>query len=231
MGRQKNIQLSGSVSHLVFYQLNGKSYVRAKPSVVKQTKHTRQRANDFGKAAQIAKAIRLSAAAILPFKPDRNLINQLNKAVYACLCNNGFTNTSAIPFITGFEFNEKSKLSERCKIKIPEPHIHKDGVTVQLPAFNISQQISLPAYTTEVNIKMVVAGIDLQSLAFCNSGETIITIDGVKNSIPAREINFPISINKGNLVLLLMAMEYTTDQKTVSDKRWLPVGIVKAWVY
>jgi hypothetical protein len=231
LGRQKNIQLSGSVSHLVFYQLNGESYVRSKPTRVKQTKATHQRANDFGKASKIAKAIRVCASPILAFKPDRDLINRLNKAIYACICNNEMISDKSLPSLTGFEFNEKSELSARCKIKIPTPVIDHAGITIQLPAFNVMQKIVAPAFTKKINIKITGVGIDLKNPHVYNSSNVATIIEYNNTHIPAQQIKFPITINKGSLLLLLISLEYTTDKKIITDVRWLPASIVKAFVY
>ncbi|OIR14163.1 hypothetical protein GALL_46240 [mine drainage metagenome] len=232
MGRQRNIKFVGTKANLIFYERKGGYYIRTKPVTVKQSRATHSSANNFGKASGLAKAIRLCAASILPFKPGRVLINSLNKNVYACLCNSNLTAAEALPFITGFEFNEKSKLAERFKIKIPIPVVNDEGIIVQLSAFNTKQQITAPAYTKKITLKIAAANINFKNPAVCSSNNVGLTIDYDNNSTAAQEINIPLTVTKGSLLLLMMALEYETHKnnftKTVRDLRWMPAGIVNA---
>lgn len=234
MGRQRNIKFVGTKANLIFYERMGGYYIRTKPVTVKQSRATHSSANNFGKASGLAKAIRLCAASILPFKPGRPLINRLNKNVYACLCNNNLTGAASLPFITGFEINEKSKLAERFKINIPIPVVNDTGITVQLPAFNIKQQIIAPAYTQKIIVKIAAANSNFKNPAVCSSSNTNLTIEYSNNSTAAQEIHIPLIISNESLLLLMMALEYETHKnnltKTVTDLRWTPVGIVNAGI-
>ncbi len=235
MGRQQNIKFVGTKANLIFYERKGGYYIRTKPATVKQSRATLNSANNFGKAARLAKAIRLCAMPVLPLKPNRVLINQLNKAVYACLCNKDFITTTALSFIAGFEFNEKSKLTERFKINIPIPVVNDTGIAIQLPAYNIKQQITVPAYTKKFTLKIAAATIDFKNPAVYNSNHISITVDYINNSTAAQEINIPLTINTGSLLLLMMALEYETCRnkltKTVTDLRWMPAGILFAEMF
>ncbi len=230
MGRQQNIKLIKTVGQIEYYESKGRFFVRSKPANIKQTDGTINRANDFGKASALAKSIRLCAAPILPFKPDRILINRLNKTVYAFLCNNNLTSAAALSFITGFEFNEKSKLSERFKINMPIPIVHDTGITIQLPAFNPMQKITAPAYTKKIKFKIIAANINFKNPAVFNSNYVIVTNDYNNNIAVAQEINIQLTITKGTLMLLMIALQYETCKnnltKTVTDLRWSPAEIL-----
>ncbi|HEX3024491.1 MAG TPA: hypothetical protein VHP12_04705 [Chitinophagaceae bacterium] len=232
MARQQNIKFVGSKGNLIFYKRQGGYYIRTKPAVVKQSRATRNCANNFGKASRLAKTIRLCAMPLLPLQPNRVLINRLNKAVYACLCKKDLTTAEALLFIEGFEFNEKSKLTERFKINAPAPVVNSKGVTVQLPAFTAKQQIAAPAYTQKITVKITAASINFKNPAVSSSNHVELTINYNNTITATQEIQIPLITGKGFLLLLIMALEYETAKnkisKTVTDLRWMPAGVIHA---
>ncbi|HEY0356100.1 MAG TPA: hypothetical protein VGC29_07855, partial [Flavisolibacter sp.] len=119
MARQESIFVRGKLSNLIFYNFKGKPCVRMMPDRVRQTKATRQSAQVFGKAASMAKAIRLGLKPLYHDLDDPNLMQRLNGTMVQYLNTVdalGKGKQQELPYLEEFSFNKDHQLSKRLKI-------------------------------------------------------------------------------------------------------------------
>ena len=55
MPSQINVQLTGRIDNPICYKVGDKYYIRTAPDKVKQTRATKKRAGEFGKASRLGK--------------------------------------------------------------------------------------------------------------------------------------------------------------------------------
>lgn len=219
MARQTNIQLSGSIENLIFYNRKGGFYVRTKPASVKQTIATKSSAQLFGKAAQLEKIYRNLLSTVIPDMKDRAMQRKFRTALYQYLVNQ-------TPVI-GFEFNTESLLAERLKQQPTLFQNNEQQIMLQIPSIIPDKHITAPAHTISVDMHISVACCNIENMNQCNSFQTILHIPYNNIATATSEIKMPFDISYDHLVLSAVSLKYekANTHTSVTDKRWLPAGI------
>jgi hypothetical protein len=235
MGEQKNMHYRGSVGNTLYYERNGGYYIRSKPTVVRQTKATKASANKFGVAVRVSKAIRSSFAPILINPRDRQMMFQLNTALYRWLLggpNKDNYTLQPIPALTGFSFNGASDLSSRLKLSLHADWQQTNQLVVNIPAVYPTQDIVAPAYTDSVALQLAVSCIGLATRELNCSCSKTIEIPYKKTLLPGQDIILPVDIIPGSIAVLAAALKYTISRNNgnhiVQNPEWLPAGIISA---
>ena len=122
MPSQINVQLTGRIKNLICYKVGDKYYTRTAPGKVKQTKATKKRATEFGKASGMGKCMRQQLLPVIPFPADNKMQTRLVSVLFQWLragydpgqpCND-------VSFIKDFQFTEGYSIKERWMIPLQE---------------------------------------------------------------------------------------------------------------
>lgn len=241
MGKQTSLAYRGTRDNLVYYELNGGYYIRSKPTNVRQTAATKASAGKFGVAVRIGKSVRSSLTPLLPDSKDRQLMFRLNTAIYKWLLTeppaNSFTH-QAITSLAGFQFNERTTLAERLKLRLQTDWQQTGNCVVHIPSIDPLQQIAAPAHTLLVELQLAVLSCRMSDQTISNIQSTTISIPYTAQHIPAQQIHLPVQIATGFMAIVAGALKYTVQNKqgvmvktkSGNDSRmeWLPAAIIDA---
>jgi hypothetical protein len=232
MGKQGDMKFIGTVENLIYYKWRDIYVVRTKPTKVKQTKASIEQSKLFGIAAHTGAVLRSILKPALPDAKDPNMMRRLEQVVVSWLRTGAYKSgepQNSIPFIMGFEFNESSLLNSRLKLPVTVNRTQRNTIVVSIPAMQPTKDITAPAYTKSVTLKLRAAACSLlnDNSLLCTTKE--LTIDYNNVLVRAQQIELPLAVEAGNVTLVLMVLEYTViknDRKyVVKDKRWMPAGI------
>src|SRR5574338_763320 len=107
MPSQINLQITGRIQNIVFYKRGDKYYARSVPGRIRQTKATKKRATEFGRASRAGKVLRQQLLPVIPFPADNKMQTRLVSAIFKYLQSpqaEAPGSSSDLPFITGFQF-------------------------------------------------------------------------------------------------------------------------------
>ena len=237
MAVQKNVLLSGRVGKYIFYVRNGTYCVRAVPGKVKQTKATKARAKEFGKAARIGATLRNQLYEVIPFPADNSMQTRLLSAILEWLKESGDSRTARIQnldMVRGFQFTSVIRpMTARFKVKPAISILSADSLQIKIPGFSPTQSISAPAHTVSVKLKITAGkwepGEDLIE------GEQPATLLYDYNSKPvaAQILTFEFPMPKEGLVVVGASLEYTVMKngrpQINKNKAFMPAGIIEAF--
>ena len=137
---------TGKVGNLIFYSMYGKKYVRAMPENVKQSKATKTRSTEFGRASTIGGSIRKALSPVIVDHKDQKMQTRLVSVIYQWLNRMGTVkSTSGLlpPDLYSFPFSEKgSSLRTRWKV----------GLQISQPSAG-RMQIKIPAFTPKKSLR------------------------------------------------------------------------------
>jgi hypothetical protein len=236
MAIQKDVILTGRIGNMIFYKRNGKYCSRAVPERVRQTKPTKARAKEFGKASSLAKSIRQQLLPMIPFPADNNMQTRLITAVFQWLKEAGSSRTermSKLYLIEGFQFTtEGNEILTRWKIS-PVISIPAAGVLeIKIPGFMPDKSIVAPANTESVVLKISAGSCNPElSMASGNdSAELLIHYDSKPVASQTLLLKFPMP--KGSLVVVGASLQYAISKKgglqPNKNKAFMPAGIIAA---
>jgi len=77
MPSQINLQITGRIQNIVFYKRGDKYYARSVSGNIRQTKATKKRATEFGKASRAGKILRQQLLPVIPFPADNKMQTRL----------------------------------------------------------------------------------------------------------------------------------------------------------
>ncbi len=234
MPSQINVQLTGRIGNLVFYKLGDKYYTRTAPSHVKQTKATKKRATEFGKASRAGKSLRQQLLPVIPFPRDNRMQTRLVSVLFQWLKasdGNPLLPCREVPYVSTFQFTEGYTVAERWKVALD--FIHGPGmIEVKIPAFIPSKVISAPADTVSVTCRISAAGCNMENGVATGGANTSLDFDYGDTEIPEQTISLPLSTPAGSLFITAIFLEYNYMknghlQKT-TNKAFMPAGVVNA---
>lgn len=164
---KKNGNLSGAIGNIVFVNDGERSYVRAKPNNVKQTKNTKAAASVFGWVSQQEKQLRLILQNKIGLVPQQYFgarhLARLRKTVTQQEGSSGkmiprFQEPTAL---IGFDFNPKLEW-ERCTNFFPVfDTVDTDVLVLGIPALTWGKEIKPPQHATLTTINIHVVTTDL----------------------------------------------------------------------
>jgi hypothetical protein len=137
-----------------------------------------------------------------------------------------------LPFVHGFQFNEQADLTSiiaiRVSVKLKEP-----GLTeISLANFLPDRSLHAPANAKSILLKMIMIRVNLSNSGTGLLGQAEIEIPYGSDPFQPPVISLPVTINSGNLVIIVMAVQYLVNKNGVvemlTDRKKLPCGIVWA---
>lgn len=169
MGKIKpNGQLSGGVGNVVFVQSGDKTYVRSKPTTVKQSTATKQAASSFGKISAADKVFRQRLLQLLPIATDSKYAYR-HRSRFAKMMANDTENTAGANTDTrktpqamvGFDFNLACEWHKVCRF-FPEYVLDPDNrLTVTLPALVWKRDLKPIEKSKNIALRFYVLAVDM----------------------------------------------------------------------
>jgi len=233
MARQSGLYFKGRMGNIVGSTWKGIPYLRYMPDTINQSEATKQSSANMAQASRIGAAFRKSFAPLLPQTKGRAIQNRFTGAVKKWLQTKPFQQTLpsvTAPYLLGFEFNEASPVEARFRVTVSLEEKEKQSLQLQVNSFVPTQNIVAPAYTKTVNLKMAVAQCQVDSCAVTANYFHELSVDYNSDTVPAQFISLPFTAEEGNIVLMLLSLQYYTANGMVTDERWMPCGIVAAYV-
>ncbi len=234
MPSQINLQITGRIQNIVFYKRGDKYYARSVSGSIKQTKATKKRAGEFGKASRAGKILRQQLLPVIPFPAD----NKMQTRLVSDLCRwlrSGFDPEQPcdpVPYLDCFPFTQGDTVAERWRVSLEVTKAAEDTLQMKIPAFVPAENILAPAGTVLVKCHIATGGYDLKNGG--NTGGTTTTLNFDYNNEPVAEqiISLPTPTPSQSLIVTGVSVEYYFNknghlQKSV-NKAFMPAGIVKA---
>lgn len=232
MPSQINVQLTGRIHNLIFYKVGDKYYVRTAPVKVKQTKATKKRATEFGKASRIGGCLRQQLLSVIPFPADNKMQTRLVSALFQWLRQNAVQSSDPIPFVGNFQFTEGYSVLERWKVNLQVTKPAPDMLALKIPAFVPSESISAPAGTAAVKCHIAAAGCSIETGVATGGFSTSLMYNYNGTEVPEQVIALPVALTAGSLVVTAIFLEYDLIKNgypvPTNKKTFMPSGVVNA---
>lgn len=229
MARQQTIFVSGKLENIIFYNFRGRPCARTMPVRVRQTKATKNSAALFGLAARTGRLIREGLSLLYHDLADPTIMQRLNSAMIKCLKTYDIPTTEPLEnlsFLTGFVFHDNTTFYSRFKKKL-QLALNHQGVVVTIPKLNPVKEISAPAHTKTVILKLGLVACRLDKTASANQIHREITIPHSDINRPLQTVELSLPVTKNQLVVVAAALRYIkTTNLQADEKRWMPVEVV-----
>ncbi len=236
MATQSPMGFTGRIGNLIHYRVGDKFYVRSAPGKFGQTKATRLRAAEFGRASRISKAIREQLRPVIPHPAERKMQTSLVAAVFQWL--QSARGQSAGPghragLITRFDFTGKGRtVRERWKVQFNVSSPSSGLLQIKIPAFVPEESFEAPALTVSVNCKISVGVCDTEKGYAIGSSSTELVFAYNSTTVPAQTISIKLPTPKGSLIVTGMSLTYKISEDRYTqdntNKAFMPAGIVSA---
>jgi hypothetical protein len=233
LGKQKNIRISGKRGKVIYYVVNGEGRTRSMPKKVRRTKSTKKSARHFGKAVRLSAAIRNGLASLLPELKGRAIVNGTNNA-----CNRWMhapkdghsIPEGELPYLYQLQFNAKIALMERFKSPLQVDWATPGIATLILPPINPVQNISAPAGTAMVHLRVAITGCTIKDWMQTDSFSASMDIPYTDAPVPAHSFQLPYATTPGGIFLVAVALTYTVlkdgKSRRLQQQPWMPAGVV-----
>lgn len=231
--------MSGSLGRVVFYELNGVSIMRSKPVRVKQTRATKDSAREFGRMSRYSKLIREYWELLGRFS-KRDLMLRLNKTLLRWNTDSRGDQelmSHNLRDLRSFELNPDCLLARHCMIS-PKMDLDQPGkVLITVPAFNPADVIKSPPGTYMIKFTWLLVRCNTQPVLerkfprdWYGIAHSEISIDSA--IVPEQQIEMPLDLLPGDLILLALRLTYYTGSvrysHEVTEKKWMPAGVLAA---
>jgi hypothetical protein len=237
MPSQIDVQITGRIQNLIFYKRGDKYYARTAPGKVKQTKATKKRATEFGKASRIGKCLRQQLVPAIPFPSDNKMQTRLVSALFQWL-RSGYDAAKPndeVPFVSNFPFTEGYSIRERWRVPLQVAKVNEGELQLTIPAFVPAKSLSAPARTVTVKCHIAATACSVAHGTTTGGFCTSLHFDFNKEKVPEQVVSLPLPASAGNLVVTAISLEYNLVkngqiQKT-ANKAFMPAGVVSAMYY
>jgi hypothetical protein len=111
-------------------------------------------------------------------------------------------------------------------------HTQQNTIAVLTPELRPAKDIAAPAYTKTATLKLRAATCSLLSDNSLLGTAKELNIVYNDTLLHAHKIELPLTVEPGNITVVMMAIEYTVlkngIEHVVKDKRWMPAAVVGA---
>ena len=232
-----NMPLSGKVGDLVFFERDGKMFVRAKSNKpVKQSEATKKSSKDFGTVTRTAARIRKAFKRVSE-RADGTLVSRMNKQIAAIFstipkkfAGKKHIMQGDVNLLKGFQFNLDKRLQTLLRA-VPDFTVLSTGCLHigyhERPAGKLFKAVELPSSAI---IEVVIFCMDLHGNADQIIAAQPLTIDGNDEFVGANLI-VPLDLTGDRMVVIAMGIQYFRSGSTSVLTRTWAGGIVFAKKY
>lgn len=236
MARMNQEGLNGLVGNLVFYTMNGKSYVRSKPVYAKKVRKQMAQSSPsqiFGKVSACTSALLNQMQPQLLFPLKRDAHNQCR----SWLLRQYKANAGAAAWPLSCLPNDQCQLQSACdlrdvfRVQVSPEDLGGGELRVRIPAWNLRQQMSAPPNTSKLLIRIMAFTIAFSERnRLVSSGMSEISFSSLQDSQPESVIQFQLQGKKDDLLFLSLSLAYETySAKTgthLADAAWMPAALI-----
>ena len=234
MASQAPMGLVGRVGELIHYQMGGKYFTRAAPKKFKQTKATKRRAGEFGRASALASSIRTALEPVIPRPKDKKMQGRLVATVFQWLSGvSTRANESSPGELEFFSFDETGKsVRERWHMDFKIKKTASGQLQIEIPAFIPTESIVAPSFTVSVECKIAMGLCDSEFGTSLGKFSTGLTLDynGKQREKQIIPVDLPVPVS--TLVVMGASLKYTLRKegklKNNLNKAYMPAGIIDA---
>lgn len=240
MARKTADGYTGSVGKMVFYTMNGEQYLRTKPGKRKKKRgqviNPKQTA--FGAVSKYGSAMAKQLNSHLLFALGRNGYNQLRGWMW-----NQYTAFAMEPdWEPGAKGNIICGLNAEADLRdffAAAVRITDNGgglIDINIPSINPEKEITAPAHTTKVKMKLVLASSGFSNLTGITDNVWMeqYDFDYTDTLLPAKTISINTSSHfasiSGHIAIIALALEFETAETGRhiynTEKRWLPAALI-----
>lgn len=233
MARVTEKGLIGRIGPVVYYEMNGKQYARARP--MHKKKRTRaannQAASIFGVCSGAASTAGHTLRAVLDFSFKLKSFNMLRGWLFKEYRLNHERTDWYLgqDFTPACQLNPQADLRDYLFVPVAIKSSEKGKLHLHIPAFNPVRQILHPALATSVVIRVLVMGLALrnekQEPFFI---EQKLTVNISDPTFPSSDLHFEHEQMKPNAVATVMVAlsYYTNNKELIRDEKYLPAAIM-----
>lgn len=236
MARMNQEGLSGLVGNLVFYTMNGKSYVRSRPQYTKRKQKQISKSGQahlFGQVSSCTSALlnRLQPNLLFPLK--RDAYNQFRSWMMRHYKSNAGSAEWPITCLP----NDQCQLQTACdlrdlfRVQVSVEDLGGGKLRISIPAFDPIQQLSVPPRTGTILIRMIAHDVSFADRSRIeSSGLADIPVPFTKGVIPASETLLTLKGKKDDFLFLTLSLAYktfSTEAGTqLAEAVWLPASVL-----
>jgi len=227
---------TGRIGNLIYYNRDGKKYVRTIPDSVRQTKATKKKATEFGRASAIGASIRRGLSPVIPNSRDQKMQTRLVSMVFQWL--NQLEKVKSVsgsqPLDLGsFSFMEKGiSVHRRWKVNLQINHSPAGPLEAKISGFTPNKAFEAPANSAAVICRLAIATIDVVTGTLL--GEFYNEMGYDLNSKPVAAQTLPVNLPtpKGSLIVTAMKLDFMKSinghQQPNTNKAFMPSEIMDA---
>ena len=235
MARVTENGFAGTVGNLVFYSMNGKSYVRTKPGPRKKNKGAVQNPLNtvFGIVSKHGSALIKGINSEFPFRFGREAYNN----VRGWMRNNYSMYKDAADWelsvrASGMcQLNKETDLRDCLKVELSVTDEGNGKIAITFPSIIPVRDIKAPSRTMKVNIKLIVVTSPFRNAPgtynHCTEQFSFIYND---SELPAKTFLIETKASKPDLVFTAVSLTYETkdsgEAKYNTEKKWLPAAMI-----
>lgn len=233
MARVTKNGIEGMVGNYVFYTMNGKAYVRARPA--KRAKKKNQPANPvtsiFGTVSKYGTAMIKEMSKSFPIPFTRDVYNRLRGWMRNEYAANGSTPEWKLEHNNNIcSFDIEADLRDYWRKNLTVTDKGNGKIQLEIPEFNPLKDIKVPGRTMKVNLKLIAITSPFKGdPKACSSCTTQFSFDYSSNPVPANTFALQTTAGTGDIALVVMSLEfYTSGEKDslVKDKKWMPAAVM-----
>ncbi|HAN65332.1 MAG TPA: hypothetical protein DCQ34_03205 [Chitinophagaceae bacterium] len=233
MARVTEKGIVGLVGNLVFYTVNGKTYVRSEPGKRRKSRGKRagQIQSVFGTVSRFGTPMLKAAAEKLSWKVGRDAYNRMRgwmRNLYA------ERNQDATWEISGrdsgmCQLNSEVDFRDCFRENITVTDKGKGMIQVTIPPFTPKLTLKSPVRTMKVNLKLIAVTSPFKEAgprySLCTEQ---ISFTLQNKPVPATELVLHTKASAKNIAIIIAAIEYETTDclkgQCITDPKWLPVA-------
>jgi hypothetical protein len=228
----------GKVGKMVFYQRNGKTYMRAIAEKVKQSEATKEKALLFGKAVSLSARLRSGLKNVVENPSAKPIMYALNRGLQEWMTLSPTINeglTTDLPGLTGLPLSKKTSIKQRFKKEIAINFELPGSIMLTIPVLVPLEHIKAPANTEDIIMNVGVVSSKLGDHGTVGDERSAcfkLTYDS--NPVTEKKISFDFPIEPGHLVLVVVSLRYRIptygNLKIIMEDPWIPVEVVGSCV-
>jgi hypothetical protein len=228
--------ITGRIGNTIYYKMGEKYYMRSAPRKFKQTKATKARATEFGKASAIGRIIRENLSNVIFNADDRSMQTKLVGKIFSWMQIKQMPSTpehNQFIDLVSFKFSPRApKLDNQLKEPIKISNTSPAGLQIDIPALIPKQFFRVSPRASDVGLRIETAMIDIEKaeLIHAFSQEVIFQFDDKQVNQQTISQHFPTTTNC--LIITGIALVSYVDQINkmllTSHKDRIPSQIVHA---
>jgi hypothetical protein len=194
------ITVSGKLDNQVYYQRNGKRFVRMAAAPYPLSENSKKSGTEFGRASIAASLVKEAFGYIINPVADKKVYNRLTSTFIKLIgtAHNKPKGEREVPdgdlaLLKGFQFNTYTGSHKICSLE-PEVTIHpRTGISVRLPRFNIKDIVTAPAGTGTLVIQLCCFVCDFATMGVVAESDYLL-VDINKTFSPRSTAKFTVGV-------------------------------------